>query len=173
MHFQTILYREEVMLLQQHAARKGRHTFSRMVITSIRKKIKCFPRGGGSAIRTCVQCSCWELSFRTALGWGQISAAVKPFCQVQGMTKAHFQGQLCVVTEAVISANLGGWVPAPLVDCQPQAQGVMCSTRCSPRAVASQVMFSLLEKFPARQESLLTNRHPLICLNPLYNFRLV
>ena len=56
----------------------------------------------------CVQCSCWELSFRTALGWGQISAAVKPFCQVQGMTKAHFQGQLCVVTEAVISANLGG-----------------------------------------------------------------
>lgn len=41
-------------------------------------------------------------------GWGQVSAAVKPFCQVQEMTKAHFQGQLCVVTEAVISANLSG-----------------------------------------------------------------
>lgn len=44
------------------------------------EKMKCFPRGGSSAVRICVQCSCWELSFRTVLGLAESGAGGRSLC---------------------------------------------------------------------------------------------
>ena len=102
---------------------------------------------------------------------------VKPSSQVQRLTSSHsshFQRQLSVVAKAVIScgpadSRSGSRFPSHCWSCWREWYG---STRSSLCGVASRV-FILFRKFPAHQKSFLTNRHPLICLNPLHNFTLI
>lgn len=170
------------------ACREGMgYFFFRVMITFVKKaKNQPCPRGGGSAIRTYGQRSCCKWQF-TAVQGLLVSRAggMSPF--VSGWhppARCKDQQGLTSRGSGVWSLKLSSgadlqtadraadfWAIAGAADSK--HGGWYGSTRYLLCGVASQAMFILLEKFPAHQESFLTNRHPLICLNPLCNFTLI
>lgn len=88
--------------------------FPRTMITWVRKKMNCFPRGGGSVIRTWRSAAAVSAGSQLGGTWQRAglearprSLRGKPFSQVQGPLRSHFQRQRSAVAKAVIGCKAG------------------------------------------------------------------